>query len=82
MKLLLYCVMFTRASFQIRVVSQEVRLNASQLDELYNLFKVSRSLHIPRYPLFLQSYLGIGIVVNYWSYRDIFKSFHPYYTLV
>lgn len=28
-------------SLQIRVVSQEVRLNASQLDELYNLFKVS-----------------------------------------
>lgn len=39
--------MFIRASFQIRVVSQEVRLNASQLDELYNLFKVSQSLPIP-----------------------------------
>lgn len=41
MKLLLHCVVFIRVSFQIRVVSQEVRLNASQLDELYNLFKVS-----------------------------------------
>lgn len=28
--------------FQIRVVSQEVRFTAAQLDELYNLFKVSR----------------------------------------
>lgn len=27
--------------FQIRVVTQEVRFNASLLDELYNLFKVS-----------------------------------------
>lgn len=50
MKLLPYCVVFIRASFQIRVVSQEVGLNASQLDELYNLFKVSQSLHIPPLP--------------------------------
>lgn len=28
--------------FQIRVVSQEVRFSASQLDELYNLFKVGQ----------------------------------------
>lgn len=30
--------------FQIRVVSQDVRFSASQLDELYNLFKVSNEL--------------------------------------
>lgn len=29
--------------FQIRVVSQEVGFSASQLDELYNLFKVGRT---------------------------------------
>lgn len=59
MKLLLYCVVIIRASFQIRVVSQEVGLNASQLDELYNLFKVSQSLPIPHYltfPIVLPQY--------------------------
>lgn len=30
--------------FQIRVVSQEVQFSVSQLDELYNLFKVSHGI--------------------------------------
>lgn len=82
MKLLLHCVVFIRASLQIRVVSQEVRLTASQLDELYNMFKVSQILPVRRYLVVLLSNLGIHVVLHDWSYHGILKSFHHFDTLV